>query len=70
MSVKTRELVFQVYYVFNGNDFIVNKNIDERDYRKILKNCNEHDICCSVKEKSPVSVKKNIAGCGSCITKK
>lgn len=53
MSVKSRDLASQVYYVFNGTDFIISKNIDEADYRKILKCCSDHDPDSCVKEKSP-----------------
>ena len=43
MSVKTRNLGLEIYYLFNGRDFIVNENLGDTEFQEILHFCREND---------------------------
>lgn len=43
MSVKTRNLGLEIYYLFNGRDFIVNENLSDTEFQDILHFCREND---------------------------
>lgn len=42
MSVKNRDLGTEICYIFNGRDFIINKNLPQGDYEAIMSRCEEN----------------------------
>ncbi|KJR99728.1 MAG: hypothetical protein VR68_08315 [Peptococcaceae bacterium BRH_c4a] len=46
MSVKTRNLGLEIYYLFNGRDFIVNENLSDMEFQDIMHFCRENDPDC------------------------
>lgn len=58
MTVKTRDLDLQVHYVFNGIDFVINKNISRDEYVKVFENCTAHQLFVPVEGKGDKCIHK------------